>query len=106
GAVADPLPVRVREILSIPPEKRRPAQEAAVFSHWRTTVLEWKEDHDWIEALWRQHPEGSSQLVLKDQARPRDTRVLKRGDFLKPGAKAMPGVPAFLHALPDGASLD
>src|SRR5262249_834815 len=36
--VADPLPRRVREILSIPAEKRTQAQMAAVFSAWRATV--------------------------------------------------------------------
>ena len=37
-AVADPLPNRVREIISIPRAQRTPAQQASVFSHWRTTL--------------------------------------------------------------------
>ena len=46
-------------------QKRSPAQVAAIFSYWRTTVPEWKEANDAIESLWRQHPEGSSQFVLE-----------------------------------------
>jgi hypothetical protein len=97
--VADPLPANIRAILSIPYEKRTPAQVDAVFGYWRTTMPEWKEANAKIEALWRQHPEGASQLVLHAQQKPRETHVLKRGDFLKPGAAVEPGVPAFLHPL-------
>jgi hypothetical protein len=101
--VADPLPAHVRAILSVAPDKRTPAQVDAVFGYWRTTMPEWKEANAKIEVLWRQHPEGASQLVLQAQDRPRETHVLKRGDFLKPGAVVAPSVPAFLHALPKDA---
>jgi hypothetical protein len=101
--VADPLPSNVRAVLAVPTEKRTPAQIEAVFGHWRTTMSEWKEANAKIEALWRRHPEGASQLVLQTQERPRDTHVLRRGDFLKPGATVSPGVPAFLHPLPKDA---
>jgi hypothetical protein len=105
-AVADPLPAHVRALLDVPAEQRTPAQTAAVFSYWRTTVPEWQEANDRIEALWRQHPEGSSQLVLRARQMPRDTHVLKRGDFLKPAEEVTPGVPAFLHPLPPDAPLN
>jgi hypothetical protein len=99
GSEADPLPVGVRQILDTPHEKRTPAQEGVVFSYWRTTVPEWKDANDRIEALWKKHPEGSSQLVLQARQQPRDTHVLKRGDFLKPAQRVTAGVPAFLHPL-------
>ncbi len=102
-AEADPLPKAVREILSIPTEKRTPAQTAAVFSHWRTTVPEWKEANAQIEALWRGHPEGTSQLVLESREMHRETHLLKRGDFLKPDKKVGPGVPSFLNPMPNDA---
>jgi hypothetical protein len=103
-AVADPLPRRVREILAVPLEKRTPAQVAAVFSYWRTTVPEWQEANDRIEQLWQQHPEGTSQLVVLDRKEGRTTHVLERGDFLKPKQAVTAGVPGFLHAL-EGAQL-
>src|SRR5688572_12185586 len=40
---ADPLPAGVREILSVPAEKRSPNQIATVFTYWRTTVPEFKD---------------------------------------------------------------
>jgi mono/diheme cytochrome c family protein len=100
---ADPLPQNVRKILAIPREKRTPAQIAVLFSYWRTTVPEWKEANDAIEQLWRQHPEGASQFVLATREMPRQTHVLKRGDFLKPEGSVLPGVPGFLQPLPANA---
>ena len=100
NAEADPVPANVREILALPHEKRTPAQVATVFSYWRTTVPEWKDANDRIESLWRQHPEGATQLALEERAQPRETHMLSRGDFLKPGKSVAPGVPGFLHPLP------
>ena len=37
-----------------------------------------------IEALWREHPEPASQLVMQERQEPRMTSLLNRGDFLKP----------------------
>lgn len=102
-AKADPVPARVREILAIPPERRAPEQVRAIFSYWRTTVPEWQSANARIEALWREHPEGASQLVLRERELRRETHILTRGDFLQPGRVVEPGVPAFLHPLPANA---
>jgi len=103
NAVADPLPSNAREILAIPREQRSPAQVQALFSYWRTTVPEWRDENETIAALWKQHPEGSSQLVLEARDTPRETHMLQRGDFLKPLKAVTPGVPAFLNPLPPNA---
>jgi hypothetical protein len=100
--LADPIPPDVRAILVIPREKRTRAQTDAVFAYWRTTVPGWKGANAQIEALWRQHPEGTSQLVLEERERRRATHVLERGDFLKPTREVEPGVPAFLNSLVSG----
>ena len=105
GAVADPLPKSVRDILSIPRDQRTPSQNETVFRYWRTTVPEWEEENTRIAGLWRQHPEGSTQLVLQARKDARKTHVLTRGDFLKPGKPVGPGVPAFLQPMPEGAPL-
>jgi hypothetical protein len=103
---ADPLPAAVRAALDIPVEKRTRAQADAVFSYWRTTVAEWSAANARIEDLWKEHPEGSSQLILQQRAEPRVTHVLKRGDFLKPASAVQPGTPAFLHPMPADAKLN
>jgi mono/diheme cytochrome c family protein len=100
-AVADPLPRKVRDILAIPRDKRTPAQQAAVFSAWRTSVSEWKEGNAWIEELWKEWPKGDTSLALTRRDEPRQTHMLKRGEFLKPGKQVTAGVPAFLHPLAD-----
>ena len=100
---ADPVPQNVRDILATPKDQRSRAQVQAVFSYWRTTVPEWEEANAEIDALWRQHPEGSSQLVLQTRAEPRETHILTRGDFLKPAKVVTEGVPAFLNPLPPNA---
>jgi hypothetical protein len=102
-AAADPLPRHVRELLAIPREQRAPVQVAAIFSYFRTTVSEWKAANDPIDALWKQHPEGSTQLVMIERDRQRATSILQRGDFLKPVKLVTAGVPAFLNPLPSGA---
>jgi len=103
---ADQLPVAVREILSIPIEHRSPAQQAAVFSYWRTTVADWREANTEIARLLAEHPEGATQLVYQERAELRESHLLKRGDFLRPDKVVAPGVPAFLHPLPETAQPD
>ncbi len=100
NAVADPLPAAVREIiLNVPLERRSAEQDAAVFSYWRTQVPEWKDANQTIEALWAQHPEGATQLVLSERGENRMTHVLQRGDFLRPTDQVSRGVPKFLNTL-------
>ena len=95
--VADPVPSQVREIFAIPRKQRSPAQTEALFSYWRTTVPEFKESNDRIEALWKEWPNGATALTLAARQQPRDTHILKRGDWLKPTDPVAPGVPSFLH---------
>ena len=102
-AVADPVPAAVREILAIPAERRSSNQEQAVFGYWRTTVPEWRDENETIAKLWKEYPEGSSQLVLNERDQMRETHQLTRGSFLTPGKLVQPGVPSFLNPLPAGA---
>jgi hypothetical protein len=104
--VADPLPFQAREALSIPELQRTPAQAAALFSYWRSTVQEWKDANAEIERLWSGHPEPATQFVYSERATARKTSMLQRGDFLKPIKAVEPGVPAFLHPLAAGTSRD
>lgn len=103
NAVADPLPASVRELLSVPSNQRSEAQAQTVFGYFRTSVQEWKAENERIAELWKQHPEGSSQLIYSERGEMRPTFTLKRGDFLKPDKEIQPGVPAFLHQLPANA---
>lgn len=103
-AEADAIPARVREALAVDPAKRTTNQVETIFSHYRTTVEKWNEINQQIEKLWAAHPQGSSQLVLKEREQVRMTHRLERGDFLKPGDVVTPGVPAFLNPLESSSS--
>ncbi len=109
NAVADRVPAAVRAILKVPPDRRTPAQVATVFSYWRTTVAEFREANEKIEALYRRWPEGTptQTLAMRRDAGPGDerrpTRMFRRGDWLKPGNEVTFGVPAFLNPLPNDA---
>jgi hypothetical protein len=96
---ADPLPKRVRDLLAVPRDRRTPGRTAALFSYWRATVPEFKDANDRIDALWKQWPNGSTALTLLARGERRDTRILKRGDWLKPTVTVSAGVPAFLHPM-------
>jgi hypothetical protein len=102
-AEADPLPKNVRDLLAVPAAERTPEQVQTIFRYWRTTVPEWKQENEAAAALWKDHPEGSTQLVLQSREDGRSTHMLTRGDFLQPAKAVTPGVPSFLHPLPQGA---
>ncbi len=105
GKVPDgaPLSPLVRDALAIPAAKRSPAQAQTVFAAWRATVKDFGDANEKIEALWKEWPEGSTSLVAEKRDEPRETSILKRGNFLRPGEKVSAGVPEFLHQLPKGA---
>ena len=101
---ADPLPKKVRDIITnIPRERRSTGQHAAVFSYWRTTVLDWKEANAKVEKLMDDWPQGATALTLLAREESRKTSILKRGDWLKPTRPVTGGVPAVLHQLPKDA---
>jgi len=102
-AIADQVPKRVRDLLSIPAASRTPEQVASVFDHWRTTVPEFSAANAELDALWAQWPEGTTAYALVARTEERMTSVLNRGDWLKPTRGVKPGVPAFLNPLPAGA---
>ena len=89
--------------LSITTAADAQAAPAPLFRNFRTTVPEWRDENETIARLWKEYPEGESQLVLSDRPHPRQSHILTRGDFLKPGKAVTPGVPAFLNPLPAGA---
>jgi hypothetical protein len=97
------LPANVRELFAIPRDARSPAQQQTIFRYWRTTVAAWDETNRAIDALWKEYPEGATQCMLQARNTPRETHMLKRGDWLKPTRAVQPDVPAILNPLPANA---
>jgi len=93
---------RVR--LSVTSDEGAVAAQQQSFSNWRTTVPAWAAENSRIDALWKEYPAGTSQLVMAEREARRPTHVLERGDFLQPKNLVTPGVPAFLNPLPAGVT--
>ena len=95
------LPSSVQTALSVDPQARTAAQRQVLFEHWRTTVEEFAEQNERIEQLWQSFPESDSQLVVRSMGWPRETHLMKRGDFLNQGHEVSPAAPAFLNPMPE-----
>lgn len=100
-AKADPMPPAVRSLLAIPVGERSAKQTEQILDYYRTTREDWKPANDAMEQLWRQWPEGGTTLILAQRDEMRDTKLLSRGDWLKPTRKVEANVPSLLHPLAD-----
>src|SRR5260370_12104290 len=102
--------VPVGEIAAKPPANRARAQsdKLALFVLERNAAAR-------IRAAWRQVTELREQkarmlesfptvMVMQERATPRDTFVLIRGAYDRPGDKVSPGVPSVLPPLPAGCN--
>jgi hypothetical protein len=102
------LTEKVREILALDPSERTQQQLAELRSHYRQNVSplvqRWKQELADLkksqEDLDKQIP---TSMVMQELDKPRDTFLLQRGQYDKPGEKVVPGVPLALGSLPADA---
>jgi hypothetical protein len=107
-AATPPLNLDVATLLSVPPEKRTAAQKEQAAEYYRTQVSPvGKQLHAEIEVRRKAVSDLAARMptamVMQDLPAPRDTFVLIRGQYDRPGEKVSPGVPASLPPLPAGA---
>jgi hypothetical protein len=97
----------VTGLLAIDPDKRTDEERAAIRAHFLAT-----EDPEFA-ALSQHHAAEVAKLellkkglptamVMQDQPEPRDTFVLMRGDYARPGEKVEAGVPSVFPPFPKG----
>jgi mono/diheme cytochrome c family protein len=103
GPSADPLPARVRHLISIPQSSRTREQQREVFGFYRTTDRRFEKANNAIDELMKQWPYGPTTLALAPRKITRETRVFKGGDWRKPGDLVTPAVPSALHSLSQAA---
>jgi mono/diheme cytochrome c family protein len=102
------LPEKVREILALEPSQREEQQSTELRAHYRgkvsPIVKRWKEE---IASLKKSQEELDKQIpssmVMQELDKARDTFLLMRGQYDKPGEKVSAGVPAALGYLPEDA---
>ncbi len=97
------VPNSIRQIALLPPNKRSKAQRAQIVAAFRESdrkraplaakVASLKSK---LLILERTIP---TTMVMRERREPRESHVLIRGDFLRPGARVTGGVPAFLPPL-------
>ncbi len=102
GGPADTLkvPNSIRELALVPKAKRKQDQRAELAAAFRATdpkraLLAGRVDAVRVEktAVARMIP---TTLVLRERSQPRESHIMIRGDFLRPGARVTGDVPAFL----------
>ncbi len=91
-------------ILKLPEKKRDAKQKTALELAFHKNDIQWS---DLNQQLTKHKAEQSklnksivTTMVLKELPKPRDTKILLRGNFLTPGARVSPGVPAVLPPMP------
>jgi hypothetical protein len=102
-------PIDHAAILAIrtPPERRTPADDAAIFAAWRQSVADLAPVNEEIAALWAGMPQAPTtvlHLAERPPARRRPTHLLDRGTWNQPLDEIEPHVPAALHPFPASAA--
>jgi Protein of unknown function (DUF1553)/Protein of unknown function (DUF1549)/Concanavalin A-like lectin/glucanases superfamily/Planctomycete cytochrome C len=105
--LADPKPVT--EIVSLPVQQRSQAEaDRARFYFLENEAppqikQAWRELVDLRAGVTRFKDSLPTVMVMEEMAKPRETHVLIRGAYDRPGERVQPGVPAVLPPLPTGA---
>jgi hypothetical protein len=104
AAARKDVPKEVLAILDTPPGKRTKEQSKKLRDHFVSVAPELKPLRDQVAALEKQKPEVPTLPVMVElpKEKRRVTKVLRKGNFLDPGAAVRPAVPAALHPLPAG----
>jgi len=103
------LPERIKSLAQIPVTQRTPAQAAKLrgcfLDRYASDVLRaaHQEVLDLRDERTRLIGNLPTVMVMQDAPEPRETHVLVRGMYDRPGKKVDPGVPAVLPPLPPGA---
>jgi hypothetical protein len=105
---AEKLPNKIANALALAADKRSDAQTNDLRDHYRKNVSpELKQAGEQLAALKKSLDELNKQIpssmVMQENAQPRDTFMLIRGQYDKQGEKVMAGVPDALSRLPEGA---
>jgi hypothetical protein len=105
-AKQDKLPPKVKAILAVERDKRKPAQQAELTKYFRSVAPELKGERDQLAGLRKQLAAIPIVMtpIMKElpDGKKRKTHIHIRGNFLDHGKEVGPGVPAALHPLPRG----
>ena len=93
------LPRNVRAALNKPWDKRSLDQKRAVYAAFDKDDEGFKSRNDKVTQLEKKQPRPITTMVMQELDKPRETHLLIKGDFTRPGEVVTPGVPTALHPL-------
>jgi hypothetical protein len=112
SATTQPRPVRelpenIKQVLALDPDGRSDQQREEVANYFRDFAPSLAKVNEELKSL-RKELEGIKPValpVMRDLAadKTRETKILNKGNFLDPGDKVDPGVPAAFNPFPSGA---
>ncbi len=104
------IPDSIRQIASLSPEQRSPEQETELRAYFRATVDNPVRQADVRAATIRQElqelPKSFPNVMVMVEGPPRETRVLRRGQYDMPGEVVNAGIPTVLPPLPEGVPIN
>ncbi|HEU0011279.1 MAG TPA: PSD1 and planctomycete cytochrome C domain-containing protein [Verrucomicrobiae bacterium] len=89
----------VEKILNVPFAERTKKQKRVAYAAFQPDDPEFASRNTKLKKLEKREPKRVSTLVMRELAAPRDTHLLIKGDFTRPGEAVTPGTPEFLTPL-------
>jgi len=89
----------VREAMNLPDEKRSDDERRLVFRAFIEQAPAAKATRQAIASIRKAAPKVVTTMVVRERAKPRDTRLFIKGDFTRLGDPVQPGVPKALPPL-------
>jgi mono/diheme cytochrome c family protein len=96
------LPFNVKNAVDLPVRDRSVTHKTDLAAYFRALDVARQQfpELEQIAQLRKSEPQFVTTMVVEELPQPRETFVMVRGDFLRPGAKVQPDVPAVLPPLP------
>ena len=91
------LKADVRKMLKLPFASRSAKQKRVAYAAFHPDDPEFKSRQMKLVKLEKREPKSITTLVMRELDKPRETHVLIKGDFTRPGAVVTPGVPAIFE---------
>jgi mono/diheme cytochrome c family protein len=91
------LKANVKNALKMPWDKMTLEQKRAVYGAFKSTDSEFKSRNSKLTKLEKREPKAATTLVMAELPKPRETTIMIKGDFTRPGEKVWPATPAVLH---------
>ncbi len=92
------LPFNVKNAVDLPPRDRSAIHKRDLDGYFRGLDIA-RQKYPQLEAIAKlraEEPKFPTTMVMQELAKPRETHIHLRGDFLRKGAKVIPAVPAVL----------